>query len=98
MIKKVFSILDVKADLYSNPWYMAATGEAVRAFKDLVNDKNTLPGRHPGDFKLVQLAAWDDQGGKFVNLDPVINLGMGDEYVTLKPNEVPIGLKAVPKE
>lgn len=92
MIRKVFCIYDVKAELYSQPFFMTAVGEAVRAFKDLVNDRNTSPGRHPADFKLVQVAAWDDQTARFVNMDPVVGLGMGDEYVSLSPNVTPIGI------
>lgn len=71
---------DVKADVYMSPFFFSAVGQAVRAFKDLANDKNTMVGRHPGDFKLVKVAAWDDATGAFESISPVV-LGFAEDYV-----------------
>lgn len=78
---KVFSCYDVKAEVFGTPFMMAHAGQAVRAFKDLANDKQTTVGRHPQDFKLVQLGEWDDQDGEFVNQGPTVSLGFAADYV-----------------
>lgn len=80
MILQVFSVYDVKADVYMPPFFMSAVGQAVRAFKDLANDRNTTVGRHPGDFKLVKIGAWDDSTAVFEPMSPVM-LGFAEDFV-----------------
>lgn len=63
----VFTLLDTKSGVHSPPFFMAHTGQAVRACQDLGADRGTSVGRHPADFMLVQLGTWDDQNGQFSN-------------------------------
>lgn len=63
MITGVYAVFDMKADMYNVPFFMARDGMAVRAFHDLVGDSNSMPGRHPGDFKLCRIGAFDDESG-----------------------------------
>lgn len=63
MILKVFSLLDVKAGIYNQPFFMAHAGQAIRAVTDLGQDKSTVPGRHPADFMLVEIGEFDDATG-----------------------------------
>lgn len=91
MIYKAFSVLDVRSEVYSKPFFMLAVGEAVRAFKDLANDAQTTVGRHPGDFKLVQVGTFDDVKGELLYTDPV-SLGFANEYQSLG-SVVPLGVK-----
>lgn len=79
MITKVYSILDVKGDLYNVPFFAPTNGIALRQFTDLVNDKNSVPGRHPADFKLVQVGEFDDQSGQLIPCE-MVSLGFGSEY------------------
>lgn len=37
--------------------------EATRYFRDLLGNKQTLPGQHPQDFDLYCTASYDDQTG-----------------------------------
>lgn len=67
---KVFSILDAKAQVFSNPWYAPTVAYAIRSFEALANDPGTLIGKHPEDFSLYQLGDFDDGFGKFADEEP----------------------------
>lgn len=62
---KVFSIFDVKAKVYSNPFFMPQSGQAMRAFGDLVVDEKSEVCRHPEDYSLFQVGEYDDNSGIF---------------------------------
>lgn len=89
---KVFSILDTKADAFMSPFFMSTTGQAVRAFKDLVNDPKSSVYKHPGDYRLVHIGLFDDQLGKLESLDQVEPLGYGSDYRDLPSSAVPLGV------
>lgn len=78
---KVFSVFDVKAGAYMQPFFMQATGLAVRAFSDLVDDESTMFGKHPVDYVLFEIGTWDEITGTFVSLDKPLSLGKGHEFV-----------------
>lgn len=84
MIQKAFSVFDVKADAYQTPFFMAAPGLAVRAFKDLANDERSTVSRHPADFKLVQVGEFDDQTGVLTATTP-LSLGFATDYLDPRP-------------
>lgn len=63
MLLKVYSIYDEKAKCFGQPFFMAHNGMALRAFSDLIQDKNTMVAKHPSDFKLYVLGEFDDNSG-----------------------------------
>lgn len=89
-----FSIFDVKADTYSPPFWKPTVGLAIRDFADLANNPDTVVGRHPGDFKLVQVGEFDDQVGGLVPSGQLVSLGFASDHV-LKTEVVPLKGKAV---
>ena len=88
MKMKMFSVYDIKAEAFMVPWFMPAQGQAVRAFADLVEDKNSMVGKHPGDYRLTLLGEFDDSSGEFIP-SGVVSLGFGSDYV---PKAEVIGL------
>lgn len=95
MILKVFSVLDTKADAFQTPFFMPSTGQAVRAFKDLSNDGQSLVSRHPGDFVLCCIGTFDDVTARLVSYDQVEKLGFGTDYKELRPQDVPVGVSRI---
>ena len=75
---KMFSIFDVKADVYQQLFVMHTRAQAIRAFSDLANDKFTDVGKHPEDFKLVCVGTFDVSTGEVVP-EPQENLGFASE-------------------
>lgn len=92
MKRNLYSVYDHKAELYGTPFALITNGEAVRAFKRLVEDKNTMPGQYPGDFQLVHLGTFDDSTGKLEGFERPTSLGYGTDYVV---KVEPIPLKTV---
>jgi len=81
MLHKVFSIYDVKAGAFLQPFFSVSNGAAIRAFSDAVNDSKTQFAAHPEDYTLHELATFDDMNASFdANLVPV-PLGKGTEFV-----------------
>lgn len=80
MITKMFTIFDSKAGAYNAPFCFGATGQAVRAFADLVNDPQSNIARHPADYTLFEIGTYDDQTGTMEGIVH-ITLGCGVELV-----------------
>lgn len=91
---KVFSVYDIKAEIFNGPFFMSTNGEAVRAFKDLANDEKTTIGRHPEDYRLMCLGKFDNEKGEFIP-EELGSLGFASDYVNLPSGAIPIGVKAV---
>ena len=82
MIQKVFAVRDGKAEAFLQPFYSINAGSATRAFEDTINatDGNQL-AKHPADYVLYELAAFDDNTGEFVSCNPLKLLGAGSDFV-----------------
>lgn len=80
----VFSILDVKSGVFSQPFCMQARGAAVRAFADLVADKSTSISKHPADYRLHLLGEFDDNSGALLPLPQPEFLYAGTDFIDQK--------------
>jgi len=65
MILRIYTLFDSKALIYNAPFFSPNHGVARRMCADLVTDMNTTVGRHPRDYVLYCLGAYDDNSGKF---------------------------------
>lgn len=79
MILKTFSILDIKTEAYSRPFFTHTTSEALRTFTDAVNDPASPFSKHPLDYILFEVGTWNDHLGISESITP-INLGNAAEY------------------
>jgi len=64
----VCTIRDRAAEAYGRPFFLPATGVAIRSFQDEVN-RNAPDNQiyaHPDDFDLFELGMFDDFDGSFV--------------------------------
>lgn len=95
MIVKVFSILDVKADCFVNLFTFSTNGQAMRAFKDLVNDPRSTISKHPADYRLSLVGTFDDSAGVLAAVPVPESLGFGSDYVELSGSDVPVGIRGV---
>ena len=66
---------DSKAGVFMRPFLMPTDGEAMRSFRTLVNDADTLCGKYPGDFHLYSIGSYDDASGTIV---PHKHTSLGD--------------------
>lgn len=91
MTLRIFSIFDSKAEVFSAPFFMATAGEAIRAFKDLVNDSQSTVSRHPGDYRLMCLGTFDNHSG-LISTEQQDSFGFGSDYKDLPSSSIPLGL------
>lgn len=61
MKMRVYAIWDAAVTCYQRPFFCQADGEAVRAFSDLLLDKDHPVARHPEDYSLYRIGQYDDQ-------------------------------------
>lgn len=55
-----YTLHDVKALTYSPPFFTTNDQVAKRMVSDLVQDNNTMVGRHPADYKLYKIGTFDE--------------------------------------
>lgn len=85
MIHKVYCVYDNKALFWLQPFYAMQHGQAMRAFSDEVNTRNSSMNRHPTDYALFHVGEFDDQTGQLQPVHPAVNLGLAAEF--LKPDQ-----------
>lgn len=61
----VCAVYDVKAEAYGRPMFVPAVGLAIRAFIDECKNPESQMCKYKEDFRLFQIAMFDDQAGTF---------------------------------
>lgn len=82
MIINVYTIYDVKAEAYHQPFYAASRGIAIRLFTEAANDKKINIGKYPADYTLFEIGYWDDSNAEFKCHPTLIPLGLALEYIS----------------
>jgi len=67
---KMFAAEDRKLGVFLTPFFFLHTGQALRAWSEIVNDRTTVVGKHPADFSLSQIGEFDDADGSIVPHKP----------------------------
>lgn len=80
-----YAIHDVKAGIYSRPFFCVNDAVARRNFRSLVNDGESDVGRSPSDYTLFSVGYYDDSTGHLEAVGP-ISLGNGVEFVSVGNN------------
>lgn len=78
---KVFSIYDLKAQAFSQPFFMESVGLAIRAFTELLDDKATTVAKYPSDFTLFEIGEFDQRKGILTAHAHHVNLGLAASFV-----------------
>ena len=82
----VASVYDAKVGTYFQPFFARTRAEALRSFKDTVNQQGHVFNKHPQDFTLFILAVFDEETGGFLNCQAPESMGTGHEYLE-RPEE-----------
>lgn len=81
MSLKLFTVRDVKAEVYLPPFTMRSKGEAIRSFASEVGRQDSTIGAHPSDFVLFYLGEFDDSTCSFALAPAPESLGVGIDFV-----------------
>lgn len=65
----ILSIYDSKAEAYHTPLFLQSIGQGLRSFGDACNDPQSEFHKHPEDYTLFHLGAFDPRTGKITVLD-----------------------------
>lgn len=79
-VRPLFSVYDVKAKVYSNPFPALNAAVATRDFEVSCNDPNLQMNRFPEDFALFQIGEFDDVAGRCTYLETPISLGLAQQF------------------
>lgn len=69
MILNCYSIYDIKAQIYSPPFYALTDGAACRIVQDSLSGDTSL-ARHPADFIIYKVGTFSDDTGYLEKLTP----------------------------
>lgn len=88
MIRSIYSVYDLKAKTFCNPFVMENDDCALREFATAANDKNSTVGKYPFDYCLYRVAQFDFELGTMQSVQPV-SLGIAAGYVvqTIEENQ-----------
>lgn len=77
MLMQCVAIKDRALDTFGPPMFVHTLAQGIRAFTDAINDPNNHVSKHPDDYDLWHLAAYDDAEGTFTNLPKPIQIAIG---------------------
>lgn len=69
MILIAVAVRDSAVDAFMRPFFVPTTAFAVRSFGDAVKEADSPMSKAPQDYALFELGSFDEESGKFVNLD-----------------------------
>jgi len=81
---KAFSIYDIKAEAYLQPFFSPNKAVALRQFGQAANDENTDFHKHAADYTLFEIGEWDEITGILSSTDAKIPLGTAIEFIEEK--------------
>ena len=64
------SVFDRATGAFGRPVFVGTVAQAVRGFTDEVNGGDSDVSRHPQDFALYRVGAFDDASGLFSSVSP----------------------------
>lgn len=76
----VVAVRDSAVAAYARPFFVPTTAFAVRSFRQEVNNKESPMCVNPGDFVLFELGSFDEDTGKFENLEAPQQLARAADF------------------
>lgn len=80
---QIFAIRDRQLNAYMQPFFAPSAGAAIRSFRDLVNEAGHQLNKHPEDYELWHLGAWDDANAKFQQ-EEIIQIALAVNLIEAK--------------
>nr|QJB20020.1 MAG: nonstructural protein [Microvirus sp.] len=84
---KLFSVLDIKAGYFLQPFPETSTIAALRGFDTVVNESKSTFNRFPDDFALMEIGTFDQNTGSFTPHEAPQNLGTARTVLKLPHNQ-----------
>ena len=88
MMRKCYTIRDLKANTCVDPFCASSNGEAVRMVKHTLHSGQGMIAEFPSDFELLCVGSFDTEKGALSAVG-VTSLGLLSDYVD-KPVQAPL--------
>lgn len=82
---KLFVVKDMKAKLYLKPFVERSTPSALRGWELCCNEPGEIFNKFPHDFRLYEIANFDEANGSLTPHDEPIDLGSAADI--LRPSQ-----------
>lgn len=82
---KIFSIKDMKAQLHLQPFGDRDVTSAKRGFQITVNEGDNTIRRYPNEFRLLELADFDELTGEIMPHKHPVDHGAAADYIIATP-------------
>lgn len=79
------AIRDSAVDAFTRPFPVNHIGQAMRGFTDEVNRTDSEMNKHPSDYELFELGTFDEETGKFENLESPRSLARAKDVKVSTP-------------
>lgn len=89
MLMKVFSVRDMKAEAFLQPFFTPTQGSALRAFGDACNKTDSPFYAHPNDYVLYEIGTYNDADANLFPLTPIKMMACAADFVQ-KPQLTPV--------
>jgi len=77
----LFTVHDVKAEIFLPPFFVPTLGIAKRAFADAINSEEHQFAKHPHDYTLFLIGEYEDLDAT-ISIGDKKSLGNGVEYLS----------------
>lgn len=81
----MYSIRDIKAGVFFQPFFASHDIVAIRMFRAALNSKKSLIRDYPEDFALYRIGIWNEKNGKVMQDELAERLGYAYEYLEQEP-------------
>lgn len=78
---KIFSIKDMKAQLHLQPFGDRDATSSKRGFQITANEGDSVVRRYPAEFRLLELADFNEQTGEITPYKHAIDHGSAADYI-----------------
>lgn len=75
MKKNLYSVYDLKARTYDNPFPHENHETALRAFHQAAKSTDNFLSQYPEDYMLMFVGEFDNQTGRYINVENPVSLG-----------------------
>mgnify|MGYP000341489139 CR=1 FL=1 len=80
MIHRIFTVYDVAADAFLQPFFSVNRAVAIRNFASAAGEEGSQFHRHSGDYTLFEIGSFDQVKGELVGCEAKVNLGTALQY------------------
>lgn len=80
MNQHIFAVYDSKSEMFMQPMFFKAKGEAIRAFADESNREKSAICIHPEDYTLFHIGEYNVETGLITPLTTPTSMGLATEY------------------